>query len=74
MGEEVQDQEKHWEDQSLKHRKKALPPLKVDVLMKAAAGFKESTGVGVDGFHSGVPLDLTDKCCEIAVNPANRAS
>ena len=41
-----------------------LAPLQIAALREAAAAFKATTGLGVDGFHPKVPLDLSDECCE----------
>ena len=30
--------------------------------LKVAASHESTTGVGVDGFHPGVPLDMSDEC------------
>ena len=53
-----------WESEELRCTEEALPPLKMKVLTKAAAACKVSTGIGVDGFHSRVALDLSNECCE----------
>ena len=70
VGEEVQEQYKPWEDMELKKQAEALPPLRVKALRKAAATCKATMGVGEDGVHPRVPLDLSDECCERTLTPS----
>ena len=51
-------QDKPWRNEELKECEEALPRLKEGDLEKASR-FKTKTGVGHDGFHPKVPLDLT---------------
>ena len=57
---EVQEQYGPWEDPKLKHH---LRPQNVTALRKAAASYEATTGVGVNGSHPRVPLDVSDECC-----------
>ena len=58
--EEVQNmQDKPWRNEELKKCEEALPRLKEGDVEKASRLYKAKTGVGCDGFHPKVPLDLT---------------
>ena len=48
-----------WKNKELKKFEEALPRLKECALEKASRFYKAKTGVGCDGFHPEVPLDLT---------------
>ena len=61
VGEDVQKQYKPWEDFDMREEEEAL--LGVKALRQAAMACKATTGVGVDGVHPGVPLDLPDERC-----------
>ena len=50
---------KPQKNEELKKREEALPRLKDNDLEKASTLYKATTGVGCDGFHPKVPLDLT---------------
>ena len=50
---------KPWRNDSLKEGDEALPRWKEGDLDKASRLYKAKTGVGCDGFHPKVPLDLT---------------
>ena len=52
-------EDKHWKNEELKKLEQALPSLKECDLDKASRSYKAETGVGCDGFHPKVPLDLT---------------
>ena len=52
-------QDKPWRNEELKKYEEALPRLKESDLEKVSRLYKEKTGVGCDGFHPKVPLDLT---------------
>ena len=52
-------QDKPWRNEELKECEEALPRLKEGDLEKASRLYKAKTGVGYDGFHAKVPLDLT---------------
>ena len=61
-GEGVQDvEEKPWTNEELKKLEEALPRLKECELEKASRLYNAKTGVGCDGFHPQVPLDLTEE-------------
>ena len=58
--EEVQNMEdKSWRNEELKKCEEALPRLKEGNLEKAPRLYRAKTGVGCDGLHPKVPLDLT---------------
>ena len=58
--EEVQNtQEKPWRNEELERWEEALSRSKESELEKASRKYKAKTGVGCDGFHPRVPLDLT---------------
>ena len=58
--EEIQNmQNKPWRNEEFKECEEALPRLKEGDLEKASRLYKAKTGVGCDGFHPKVPLDLT---------------
>ena len=58
--EEIQNmQNKPWRNEELKECEEALPRLKEGDSDKASILYKTGTGVGCDGFHPKVPLDLT---------------
>ena len=58
--EEIQSmQDKPWRNEELKECEEALSSLKEGDLEKASRLYKAKTGVGCDGFHPKVPLDLT---------------
>ena len=48
-----------WKNEELKKVEEGLPRLKESDLEKGAKLYKAKTGVGCDGFHPKVPLDLT---------------
>ena len=50
---------KPWRNEELRRSEEALPRLKEGDLEKASRTYKAKTGVGCDGFHPKVPLDLT---------------
>ena len=52
-------QNKPWRSEDLKECEEALPSLKEGALEKASGLCKAKTGVGCDGFHPKVPLDMT---------------
>ena len=52
-------EEKPWNNEELKECEEAVPRLKECDLDKASRLHKAKTGVGCDGFHPKVPLDLT---------------
>ena len=55
-----QDQkDKPWRNEELKKLEEDTPRLKESDFAKAAKTYKAKTGVGCDGFHPKVPLDLT---------------
>ena len=57
--EEIQSmQDKPWRNEELKECEEALPRLKEGDLGNASRLYKANTGVGCDGFHSEVLLDL----------------
>ena len=58
--EEVQNvEEKPWKNEELRSAEEALPRPKECLLEEVSRLFKAKTGVGCDGFHPEVPLDLT---------------
>ena len=58
--EEIQNmQNKPWRNEESKECEEALPRLKEGDLEKASRLYKAKTGVGCDGFHPKVPVDLT---------------
>ena len=58
--EEVQNvEDKPWKSEQLRKWKEALPRLKECDLEKVSRMYKAKTGVGCDGFHPKVPLNLT---------------
>ena len=58
--EEVQNmQDKPWRNDELRRCEEALPRLKERDLEKTSSMYKAKTGLGCDGFHPKVPLDLT---------------
>ena len=60
--EEIQNmQSKPWRNDELKECEEALPRLKEGDLDTASRLYKAKTGVGCEGFHSKVPLDLTQE-------------
>ena len=52
-------QDKPWRNEELRKGEEALPRLKEGDLEKASRLYKAKTGVGCEGFHPKVPLDLT---------------
>ena len=52
-------EDKHWKNEELKKLEEPLPRLTDCDLEKASRLYKEKTGVGCDGFHPKVPLDVT---------------
>ena len=52
-------QDKPWRNEELKECEEALPRLNEGHLEMASRLYKAKTGVGCDGFHPKVPLDLT---------------
>ena len=48
-----------WKNEELRKFEEALPRLKECDLEKASRFYEAKTGVGCDGFHPEVPLDLT---------------
>ena len=57
---EVQNvKEKPWMNEELRSAEEALPRLKEGHLEEVSRLYKAKTGVGCDGFHPKVPLDLT---------------
>ena len=58
--EEIQNmQNKPWRNEESKECEESLPRLKEGDLDKASRLYKAKRGVGCDGFHPKVPLDLT---------------
>ena len=58
--EEVQNmQDKPWRNEELRRCEEALPKLKEGDLERASRMYKAQTGVGCDGFHPEVLMDLT---------------
>ena len=51
--------DKPWKNEELRKLEEALPRLKGCELEKVSRLYKAKTGVGCDGFHPKVPLDLT---------------
>ena len=51
--------DKPWKNEELKNLEEALPRIKECDLEKASRLYKAETGVGCDGFHQKVPLNLT---------------
>ena len=61
-GEDVQNvEEKPWTNEELRSAEEALPRLKECELETVSRMYKAKTGVGCDGFHSEVTLDLRQK-------------
>ena len=59
---EVQNvEEMSWKNEELRKWEEALPRLEECALEKVSRLYKAKTGVGCDGFHPKVPLDLTNK-------------
>ena len=52
-------QYKPWRNEELKECEEALSSLKEGALERASSLYKAKTGVGCDGFHPKVPLDMT---------------
>ena len=52
-------EDKPWTNEELKKLEEALPKLKECDLKNASGLYKAKAGVGCDGFHPKVPLDLT---------------
>ena len=60
--EDVQDlEDKPWKNEELKKSEEALPRLNECGLEKVSKLYKAKTGVWCDGFHSKVPLDVTNE-------------
>ena len=55
----MRDRLRSWRNEELKTCEEALPRLKEGDLEKVSGLYKAKTGVGCDGFHPKVPLDLT---------------
>ena len=53
-------EDKPWKNEELKKLEEALPRLKECDLKEASRFHKAKTGVGFDGFHPKVPLDVTE--------------
>ena len=51
--------EKHWKHEDLRKLEEALPRLEECDVEKVSRMYKAKTGVGRDGFHPKVPLELT---------------
>ena len=58
-------EEEPWKDEELKKLEEALPRLKESDLERASRVYEAKTGVGCDGFHPQIPLDLTKTRGEI---------
>ena len=58
-------EDKPWTSEDLKKLEEALPRLKECDLEKASRLYKAKAGVGCDGFHPEVPLDLTKERAEV---------
>ena len=58
---ESQNQERPLECLDFRKDKEAAPLLKARALRKAAAMYKSTTEVYVDGFHPKVPMDYPDE-------------
>ena len=54
-------EDKPWENEKMKRLEEALPRLKECELEKVSRLYKAKTGVGCDGFHTKVPLDLNKR-------------
>ena len=52
-------EDKPWKNEEMKELEEALTRLKEYELEKASRPYKEKSGVGCDGFHPTIPLDLT---------------
>ena len=52
-------EDKSWKNEELRGLEEALPELTKCDLEKVSRLYKAKTGVGCDGFHPKVPLDLT---------------
>ena len=52
-------QDKPWRNEGLRRCEEALPKLKEGDLERASRMYTAKTGVGCDGFHPKVPVDLT---------------
>ena len=52
-------EEKLWKNEELRSAEEALPRVKERHLEEVQRLYKAKTGVGCDGFHPKVPLDLT---------------
>ena len=52
-------EDKPWKNEELKKLEEVLPRRKEGVLENASGVYKAKTGVGCDGFHPKVPLDMT---------------
>ena len=50
-----------WKNEELKRLEEALPRLKESRLDEVSRLYKANTGVGCDGCHPKVPLDLTNE-------------
>ena len=48
----------------MENQEQALPPMQLDELKRVARLYRASTGVGADGFHLEVSLDLSSELCE----------
>ena len=67
--EEVQNlEDKRWKNEELKKLEEALPRLKECELEKVSRVHKAKTGVGCDGFHPKIPLDLATETKERSWN------
>ena len=52
-----------WEHGALQDSEEALPPMRTEDLKSAESSYEASTGVGADGFHPKVSLDLSTEMC-----------
>ena len=54
-------EDKSWKNEELEKIEEAFPRLKECGLQKTSRLYKANTGVGCDGIHPEVPLDLTQE-------------
>ena len=52
-----------WKNRAMQDVEEARPPVRAQELQRAASSYKASTGVGSDGLHSTVSLDLGNETC-----------
>ena len=54
-------EDKPWRNEELRSREEGLPRLREEKLERAAMNYTSTTGVGCDGVHFKVPLDLSEE-------------